>query len=155
MKTFRYFLLMTTIVIFLLVVVGNVVRVSDSAQACPDWPTCFGQFNWPVETQARLQVLHRVMAALAALLITISAVWAQRRRAEHIILLPLMTGVGLMAIEIFLGAGLVLAANPLSLAGIHLTLALGVLGLAVTATTAAYGLTPVRIANIPAASDQW
>ena len=147
MKTFRYFLLMTTIVIFLLVVVGNVVRVSDSAQACPDWPTCFGQFNWPVETQARLQVLHRVMAALAALLITISAVWAQRRRAEHIILLPLMTGVGLMAIEIFLGAGLVLAANPLSLAGIHLTLALGVLGLAVTATTAAYGLTPVRIAN--------
>ena len=43
MKAFRYFLLSTTIVIFLLVVLGNVVRVSDSAQACPDWPTCYGQ----------------------------------------------------------------------------------------------------------------
>ncbi len=50
MKAFRYFLLATTIVIFLLVVLGNVVRVSDAAQACPDWPTCFGQFAWPVET---------------------------------------------------------------------------------------------------------
>ncbi len=51
-----------------------------------------------------------------------------------------------MAIEIFLGAGLALAAYPLSLAGIHLALALGVLGLAVSATTAAYGLYPAQLA---------
>ena len=153
MKTFRYFLFSTTIVIFLLVVVGNVVRVSDAAQACPDWPTCFGQFSWPVETQARLQVLHRGMAGLAALLIAIAAVWAFRRRAERIIGLPLTVGVGLMAIEILLGAGFVLVANPLSLAGIHLALALIVLGLAVTATTAAYGLYPAQTRpNQPAAT---
>jgi protoheme IX farnesyltransferase len=153
MKTFRYFLFATTIVIFLLVVLGNVVRVSDSAQACPDWPTCFGQFAWPVETQARLQVLHRALAALAALMLTISAGWAIRRRAARIILWPLSAGVVLMVVEVFLGAGLVLAVNPLSLAGIHLALALGVLGLAVTATTAAYGLDPAQSAkeNLPAA----
>ncbi len=92
MKAFRYFLLATTIVIFLLVVLGNVVRVSDAAQACPDWPTCFGQFAWPVETQARLQVLHRALAALAALLVTISAVWAARRQAARIIVRPYRWG---------------------------------------------------------------
>ncbi len=146
MKAFRYFLLATTIVIFLLVVLGNVVRVSDAAQACPDWPTCFGQFAWPVETLARLQVLHRALAALAALFVTISAIWATRRRAARIIVMTLSVGAGLMGIEIFLGAGLALAAYPLSLAGIHLALALGVLGLAVSATTAAYGLVPAQIA---------
>ncbi len=148
MKAFRYFLLATTIVIFLLVVLGNVVRVSDAAQACPDWPTCFGQFAWPVQTEARLQVLHRALAALAALLVTISAGWAVRRKAARIIVTTLSVGAGLMAIEIFLGAGLALAAYPLSLAGIHLALALGVLGLAVTATTAAYGLVPAQAAAV-------
>ena len=49
MKNFRYFLLATTMVIFLLVVMGNVVRVSDAAKACPDWPTCFGQFSFPAQ----------------------------------------------------------------------------------------------------------
>ena len=147
MKAFRYFLLSTTIVIFLLVVLGNVVRVSDSAQACPDWPTCYGQFAWPGAMEARLQLLHRGLAALSALMLAISAIWAMRRRAAPVIRLPLTAGVGLMFIEIFLGAGLVLAANPMSLAAIHLALALGVLVLAVAATTAAYGLYPVQSAD--------
>ncbi len=147
MKTFRYFLLATSVVIFMLVVAGNVVRVSDSAQGCPDWPTCFGQFGWPAADQARLQVLHRGLAALAGLMVAISAWWAYRLHAARIILLPMAGGVGLMAIEIGLGAGLALAANPLPLAGTHLVLALGVLGLAVGATTAAYGLYPAQSAN--------
>ena len=36
MKSFKYFLFATLIVTFLLVVFGNVVRVSDAALACPD-----------------------------------------------------------------------------------------------------------------------
>ncbi len=140
MKIFRYFLLATTIIIFLLVVMGNVVRVSDAAQACPDWPTCFGQFNFPTQALAQLQVVHRGLAALATLLVVIAAAWAVRLRTQRLIRLSLVISIPLMAFQVVLGAGLVLAHSPAILGVLHLGLALAVLGLVAAAVTAAFSL---------------
>ncbi len=141
MKTLRYLLMATTLVVFLLVVMGNVVRVSDAALACPDWPTCFGQFNDPGVGQAQIQMLHRGLALLAALLIGGATLWAVTSPAAgRMIRLPLMLAVPVLVAQVGLGGGLVLAGAPGLLAALHLGLALVVLGLVTLATTAAYGL---------------
>jgi protoheme IX farnesyltransferase len=138
-KIFRYFLLATTIVIFLLVVMGNVVRVSNASLACPDWPTCFGQFSFPENSLAQLQVIHRGLAGLATLMVAVAAAWAARRHTRRIILLPLAAAVPMMMIQVVLGAGLVAVQAPAVLGALHLGLALAVLALASMATTAVYG----------------
>jgi heme o synthase len=143
-KIFRYFLLATTIVIFLLVVMGNVVRVSDAALSCPDWPTCFGQFSLPENSLAQLQFIHRALAGLATFMVSAAAVWAARIRSTKVIWLSLVAAVPLMAAQVILGAGIVLLRNPALLGGLHLALALIVLGLAAMATTAAYGMSAAQ-----------
>jgi len=144
MKSLRYGLMATTIAIYLLVVMGNVVRVSDAALACPDWPTCFGQFAFPAAVEARIQVVHRGLAVLAALMVMAAAWAARRRETVQIIRVPLMAAVPLMLVQALLGGVLVGVGAPALLAAIHLGLALIVLALLTLATTAAYGLwTPV------------
>jgi len=41
-------LLGATLVTFLLMVIGNLVRINNASQGCPDWPTCYGQWFLPV-----------------------------------------------------------------------------------------------------------
>jgi len=50
---FQKWALATTIATFLLVLVGGLVRASDSGLGCIDWPTCFGK-PYPPLTRAEL-----------------------------------------------------------------------------------------------------
>ncbi len=88
MKAFKYFLFATLIVTFLLVVIGNVVRVSDAALACPDWPTCYGQLGFPADQLARLQVTHRLPGG---------AVWPDAGRGRGLGLLAAGGAAGALA----------------------------------------------------------
>lgn len=104
-KVFLPLLVVTLISTFVLIIIGGIVRVTDSGLGCPGWPLCYGKVIPPMEKHAIIEYIHRFFASVVSvLLIAVAGMsWAYYRRNKAI----LYSGVSLillLVLQIALGA---------------------------------------------------
>ncbi len=110
--------------VYALVVIGGIVRITDSGLGCPDWPTCHGSLIPPLELHTDIEYSHRLTASIVSTLTVALALavflWARQRRY----LIPTVLAVLLLIIQIALGAVTVLYELPQTIVTAHLGTAL-------------------------------
>lgn len=104
----------TVAAVFALVILGGVVRVTESGLGCPDWPGCYGGVLPPLESKAIIEFSHRVVASLVVgplILFLFGAAWLRYRR-EPWVLVPATLAFGLVIGQAILGGATVLNELP-------------------------------------------
>lgn len=157
-RRFLGLLLTAVIVTFLMMAVGNAIRVVDGAQACPDWPTCFGRWaplpSAVLTEPLGLQYAHRALAVLSVVLAGLSAWWSFRKWRGNQRLAPVSITFSLafiiMLVEAILGSKLVIGGVSPLYSGIHLVAALVSLGLAAAGAAAAFYIRARKPTSRPA-----
>ena len=135
MTRFQRLAAATVATTFLLVVIGVVVRATDSGLACPHWPGCFeGQFLPSLEAgfQVWIEWIHRTVAAIIGVLILGMAALAYvDHRDRRSILWPSLAAVLLVGFQAWLGRETVRLGNTGESVTAHLAAAMALVGLLV------------------------
>jgi heme A synthase len=135
MRTIRTFAWLTTLTAYALILLGAVVRITGSGMGCGDhWPLCNGHLIPPLDDPATLiEWGHRLVAGLLSFMIVGLAALAWLRRAEPGsagrggTLRPALLAVGLLVIQVLLGAVTVWLELPPGVVILHLGTALALL----------------------------
>jgi heme o synthase len=138
MKAFRALSVATAVVTYALVVLGGVVRVSGSGLGCPDWPLCHGRLLPPLDLHAIIEYSHRTTASLTSILVVLTALvaWLAWRRRRDIVI-PATIALGLLVVQVALGAITVRLELPPMIVLAHLATAMALLAaVCVTAVAA-------------------
>jgi protoheme IX farnesyltransferase len=139
MKSFRFAVRLLLGATIGLVVIGVIVRATDSGMGCPDWPLCYGQIIPPttdsgdvVAYKAWLEWIHRTIAAVIGLIALSVVVIALRNLKGRRSLQG--ASVALLALVLFqawLGRQTVLESNSGQSVTAHLATAMAFVGLQV------------------------
>ncbi len=135
MTRFQRLAAATVVAAFTLVVIGVVVRATDSGLACPNWPGCFpGQFLPSLDSDGHVWIewVHRTVAAVIGFLILGMAAlaWLDHRDRPSI-LWPSFAAVLLVGFQAYLGGRTVQLGNTGESVTAHLAAAMALVGLLV------------------------
>ena len=159
---FRRLVNVTIVATFVLVVIGGIVRVSDSGLGCGPagsgthgWPLCEGRVLPFLEANAVIEFSHRAVAGVVGILIVILVWQALRRLGEHRWLVRGSVVAAILVLAQALLGGLTVENNLHEvLVAAHLGLAMLLLGVLIAlrrATSRAHAPRPDR----PGCCDRW
>ncbi len=153
-RSFRRLALLTVISVFLLILVGGIVRSTGAGMGCPDWPKCFGQWVPPTDVsqlppnyqeiyshrgyantefnvvKTWIEYLNRLLGALIGVLIFFTCVasaiayWQRDRAIVGYSFLALL----LVGFQGWLGAKVVSSVLAAWLITLHMLLAIVIVG---------------------------
>ena len=139
MKSFRAAVRLLLGATIALVVIGVIVRATDSGMGCPDWPLCYGQIIPPttdsgdvIAYKAWLEWIHRAIAAMIGLIVLAVVALALRNLKDRRSLQG--ASIALLALVLFqawLGRQTVLESNSGASVTAHLASAMAFVGLQV------------------------
>ena len=139
MKSFRAAVRLLLGATIALVVIGVIVRATDSGMGCPDWPLCYGQLIPPttdsgdvIAYKAWLEWIHRAIAAVIGLIVLAVVALALRNLKDRRSLQG--ASIALLALVLFqawLGRQTVLESNSGASVTAHLASAMAFVGLQV------------------------
>ncbi len=131
---FRVLTLVSLACAYLLVVLGDTVRVTESGMGCRSWPLCNGSAGLSGSYQALLEQSHRYLAAVVSILVAVVLAVAWRRARKHrLVFRSAAAALGLIGVQVLLGAITVFTHNAGWTVALHLAGAWLVVG-AVTVT---------------------
>src|SRR3981081_3390006 len=145
MKAFRALSVATAVVTYALVVLGGVVRFPGSGLGCPDWPLCHGRLLPPLNVHAIIEYSHRTTASLTSVLGVLTALvaWLAWRHRRDIVI-PATIALGLLVVQVVLGAITVRLELPPMIVLAHLATAMALLAAVCVTAVAALMPTPSR-----------
>jgi protoheme IX farnesyltransferase len=131
MPRLRTLALASATMTFTLVVIGAIVRVTDSGLGCPDWPLCYGGALPPLsDEKAWIEWTHRTVAVLVGLLVLALAFVAVRHHRDRPGVVALSLGaLALTGFQAWLGRETVRLGNSGESVTAHLAAAMLLLGL--------------------------
>jgi protoheme IX farnesyltransferase len=153
LNRFAKLALAASIATYVLIVVGGLVRATDSGLGCPDWPACFGKWVPPAELHAWIEHSHRLVAALAVgplvAAVGLITLFTARRHDRALLAAALVTGL-LVILQALLGGQVVIQQLRAELVTAHLAMALTVLALTILiADRATGGALPPSASRLP------
>jgi len=129
-----------TALTYLQSLLGGMVSTHHAGLACPDWPTCFGEWFPPLQGLVGLQMAHRFGAYVLTALVLAAAASA-RSAPDRRVRAAGSLALGLVVVQVVLGVSNVYLRTPVWLSAAHLATATALLGVLLGAT--------MRIAALP------
>lgn len=137
-RRWGYMALAASVATWLLVTLGGVVRITGSGMGCgPDWPLCNGKLVPLMDFPTFVEWSHRLAAAVVSLLVVAVAAhawWPGRRDAWRPYRRIMAWAVGLLVVQVLLGAVTVWLELPPASVVLHLGTAMALLGVLVAGT---------------------
>ena len=130
----------TSVSVFILVIIGGVVRVTESGLGCPDWPLCYGNVLPPLEYTAIIEYTHRFVASVIVgpLVLATAIVALLRYRHDRWVWIPGAISVPLLIVQGLLGGVTVLTHLPGEMVALHLGTAEALLAVCLFLMVASY-----------------